>query len=389
MKDEKERMQEFIKPYTNAGGDLPKNAGIDKTVHAINISLKTMMVIIVIIVILMLIPILAFVYSKTEVFFRMNKKDFIKRIEKTYGQKIEIIEDNSTVKGNGTYIFKTKKEPYITFNGIKISNTYEGYNLDFEENAFTYYFENSQDSVFDNITLEKSFKNYFGNYDIQFLSCNICLNIDSFNQIEQACKQRKQLQEWMKDKIKKFDVEIHLKIGDYTSYIWSYDTLDNLIYKEKYEYYWYLKNNGKDTSQISKEDLEMLNRPAKIEVLVNGKRVEDKEETENNILKSQYNIVDKNNTKAYLQATYNQETREYEMTTKSLLLNCNKFTILDKNTNKEFSFKYKDRIYKVHYNDGRVHGNKLPYMSKLSYFEEVFGAKLEYDYDNKKVNIQL
>lgn len=369
MKNEKDRMQEYLKDYTNAHGNLPNSKNIQKTIHKINISLSSLITVFVIILIIMVLLICLNIRINFSVFFTMNKEQFIKEIENKYNQKVEIIEDNSTNKGNGIIAFKSKKEPNINFYASKRQDSYT---LDYEENAFLYYMENSNDKLFENITVEQEQRALDDRYpDKKFLFCKIYLNINSYNDIEAACKQRYELQKWMKQKIKTFNVEIHLKIGDRVSYLWSYEDLDIITYKEKYEYYWYLVDNKKDTSEIPKDDIEKLNRPKKIEVLINGKRVIDKQET------------------AYLSAEYDMDTQTYQMPTERLLINCDKFEILTNNTNEEFEFTYNNKTYGVHYLDGKLHGNKLPYKSKLEYFEKAFGAKLEYDYENRKVNIEL
>lgn len=385
MKDEKERMQEYLKDYTNAHGNLPKSKKTEKTIHSINISLSSLVIVFVIILIIMVLLICINIKMNFPVFFTMNKEQFIKEIENKYNQKVEIIEDNSTSKGNGIIAFKSKKEPNINFYASKHQDSYR---LDYEEKAFLYYMENSNDRVFENITVEQELREVDNKYpDKKFLFCKIYLNINSYTDIESACKQRYELQKWMKQKIKTFDIEIHLKIGDRVSYLWSYEDLNILTYKEKYEYYWYLVDNKKDTSEIPKEDIENLNKPKKIEVLINGKRVIDKEETKINELKNSYNI--KTEETAYLSAEYDMDTQTYQMPTERLLINCDKFEILTTNTNEAFKFKYKNKTYEVHYLDNKLHGNKLPSTSKLEYFEKAFDAKLEYDYDNKKVNIEL
>lgn len=239
MKNEKEKMQEYLKGYTNAHAELPRINEANKVVKRINISLSALIIIITIIIILMTIPILIFAFSRTKVFFRMNKRDFIEKIEKNYGQKVEILKDNSTKQGNGTMVLKAKKEPYINFNAAKQSDRFgENYYLDFEENAFAYYFKNSQEPIFNRITISEERKALSSNYpDFEFLDLNIYLNIDSYNQIEEACIQRQKLQKWMKEKIKQFDIEIHLKIEDFVSYLSSDNELDDVIYQEKYQYY--------------------------------------------------------------------------------------------------------------------------------------------------------
>lgn len=387
MKNEKERMQEYLQEYTNAHGNLPKSTGIDKTINTINISLKTLMIIITIILGIMLFIIGIFVYRKTELVFSMNKEQFIRMIEKEYGKKIEIIEDNSTVKGNGTMLLKTKREPHITFHAYK--NIYDDYQIDFEENAFIYYFENSKDPVFEQISIEKDKKALFSNYpEFEFVSCNICLNIDNYNDISTTCAKREALQNWMKKKINNFKLQIHLKIGDYTSNLSNYEKLEDIIYKEQYEYYWYLKNNQKSTSSIPKEDVAKMNKPKNLVIYVNGQKLIDEEQTQLNKINAELNKREDYEI-AYAKANYNIDKKDYEISTKAILLSCKQFTILDKNTNTEFSFSYKGNTYGMHYKDDKIHGNKLPHMSKLSYFEELLGIDLKYDYENEKVEFKL
>lgn len=381
MKDEKERMYEYFKDHTNAHGDLLRDSGVDKIVKKMNVSLSTIIVIVTIILILMFIAICFAIYPKIYLVFSMNKKDFIKTIEKTYGQKIEIVQDNSSEKGNGTIIFRTKKEPKVEFNAMK--NVQDSYKLDYEEKAFIYYIENSNDEVFKNITYEKQAKTFEKYPGFEIIECTGYLTIENYSEIEEASNRIYELQKWMTKKIKKFTVPIKLKIGDYISNVdYRYaSSLEDAIFSEKYNYYWYLKNNNKDISIIPKEDILKVAKPERLEVFVNGEKLIDVERTENN----QQNSYEK----VYANAIYNLTEDKYYMPSKTLILGCDKFTILDKNTNMDFSFLYKGKTYKMEYRKGNVKGNTLPYDCTLEYFEEAFGAKIEYNYEQKRVDISL
>ncbi len=236
MKDEKERMQEYLKDYTNAHGNLPKNPKVDKVVNGINIGVKTIIGIIVVILILMSIPIFFYAKDKTAVFFTMDKEGFVKKLEKDYKQSIEIVEDYSSPKGNGNMVMRTLKEPQITFNTYKTMSDF--YSQDYEARAFIYYLENIESPLFDKVTIEKGEEQYG---DANFLTCTIFLNIDSADQIESACKEREELFDFMKKKMNTFEHNIYLKIGEYRSWVWALNRKsEEVLWEEETSYRRYL-----------------------------------------------------------------------------------------------------------------------------------------------------
>ena len=105
MKNEEEKMHEFIKDFTNAHGSIRKVKGIEETAKVIKISLKTAIMIGTIVAIIVSIPVAIMIYQKTmSILFTMDKEGFVAKIEKDYKQRLEIIEDNSTNKGNGAIL---------------------------------------------------------------------------------------------------------------------------------------------------------------------------------------------------------------------------------------------------------------------------------------------
>lgn len=390
MKNEEEKMQEFIKDFTNAHDSIRKVKRIDETAKVIKISLKTAIIIGIIVTIIMIIPIAIMVYDKMSIVFTMDKERYIAKIEKDYRQKVEIVEDNSTKKGNGVILFRTQKEPVVQFKSVKtISGGVEEYHLEYEGNALSYYIENGEE-IFKGIELEETPRritlNMFKSEEI--LEFKAYLPIENYSQIEEGVHQLLEIKKVMKEKIKTFEIPLYLKIGDYISW---YDykqekSEEEIIEQEKQNYYWYLKNKGEDISFIPEEDLLEIDRPQTLDVYVNGERLIDVKETELNKENAYLNKQEEYE-EAYAIATYNQDKKCYEASISHIIVSCDKFQILKGNTNAEFDFSYRDKKYGIHYFNNKVQGKKLPYGGNIEFLEQVLKIKLEYDYQNKKVNL--
>lgn len=381
MKNEEEKMQEFIKDFTNAHDSIRKVKGIDEAAKVIKISLKTAIIIGIIVAIIVSIPIAIMIYDKMSIVFTMDKEAFIGKIEKDYRQRLEIIEDNSTNKGNGAILFKTQKEPIVEFKAVKtIVGGVERYYLEYEGNAFNYYIENGPEELFKGIEIEKIESGISINIfrREEFYEYKAYLPIEDYSQIEESVHQLLALKKFMKEKIKNFEIPLYLKIGDYTSW-YDYNqekTEEQIIDQEKQLYYWNLKNKGEDVSFIPEEDLLKIDRLQTLDVYVNGERLIDIHGTT------------VNDEVAYAVATYQQDKKYYETDISSIIAKCDKFQMLSNNPNMEFEFIYKNKKYKVQWIDNdKARGNKLPARGNIEKLEEVLKIKIEYDYQNKKVNL--
>lgn len=394
MKNEDEKMQEFMKDFTNAHGELPKSKWIDPTFNFAKKLLKVTIVIGIITIILMLIPLSIQVYDKAiSNVMSLDKEGFIKKIEKTYGQKIEMIQDESTYKGNGKMVFRTTKEPIIEFTTGK--NVFDDYILDYEDKALLYYAEKDSEGLFKGLTIEQGTKSlrYSQFYTVEVLECKGYLSIEGYDQIEEGVRQLIGIRKFMTQKLKQFKIPLHLKIGDYISWCDYSEKLseEEIILREKQLYYWDLQYNGKDTSFIPEEDLAKIDRPQTLEVLLNGEKVIDKEQTQIN-----KNIAAMNNEKdyetAYFTATYQLEEEYYHMNFYNFIFSCDKFQIVEKNYDGLFGspqvkFSYQNKTYEFHWRDYKVHGKRLPAEGNIEFLTQVLGIQIEYDYRNKKVNL--
>lgn len=369
MKNEEEKMHEFIKDFTNAHSSIRKVTGIEETAKAIKISLKTAIIIGSIVATIVLIPIIIMIFQNVSIMFTMDKEGYISKIEKTYRQRLEIIEDNSTKKGNGAILFRTKKEPIVEFKSVKtVAGGVESYYLEYEGNALSYYIENGPKEIFKGIEIEKiairTAINMF--WKEEFHVYKTYLPIENYGQIEAGVHQLVELKKFMKKKIKKFEIPLYLKIGDYIS---TYDYKqekdeEEIIDQEKQLYYWYLKNKGEDISFIPEEDLLQIDRPRILDVYVNGERLVNKKQTE---IDKYYAEQNKEEYKTvYIVANYNQDKKYYETDIVYIIRNCDKFQILDDGTsglNARIKFAYQNKEYVIHYFDDKIHGKNCHLMA--------------------------
>lgn len=396
MKDEEEKMQEFMQDFTNAHGELPKSKWIDPVFHFSKKMLKTAIVLGVIIILIMIIPLGIQIYQKSVAnFAAMDKRSFIQKIEKTYHQKVKILQDESTYKGNGKMILTTTKEPVIEFTAGK--NMLDDYILDYEDKALLYYAEQDSDGIFKNLKIEQGTKTlrYSQFFTVEALECKGYLEVEGYDQIEEGARQLIQIKKFMLKKLKQFKVPLYLKVGDYISWCeYRKDLSDEEnILREKQLYYWDLQYNGKDTSFIPEEDLLKIGKPKTLEVCINGEKIVDKEKTSLNESNALLNNQTDYET-AYITAEYQLDEQYYNMNLYNLICSCDKFEIVEKNYDGLFGspqvkFSYQDKIYEFHWFDNKVHGKKLPTEGNIEYLERILGITLEYDYANKKVNLVI
>ena len=143
-----------------------------------------------------------------------------------------------------------------------------------------------------------------------------------------------------------------------------------MVYEEKYNYYWYLKNNNMETKEIPKEDIEKLDFPGELNLIVDGKE-----------LKDSYN--------QNLTADYDRVLKEYKIRVADAVANTTKVELLNKNFNSDLKFKYKSNEYEIHYFDNNIYRRKLPSYLAMSEFRNIFNINIDYDYNNKKIYIDF
>ena len=232
MKNEKERMTHYVENLK----DIHVKS-VEKVAKGLKISLGTLAIIITVIIAIMGILIGSIISVQTQNIFTMNKEQFLQKIEKSYEQKIEVLQDNSVSRrGTGTYILKTKRKPQIEFHAIK-SRVRDSYLIDYEERAILYYASQKETALFENIEIEEKQKLHSEYSEFEIIECTLTLKISSYEEIENASRQLYELTNWLKQRLNTLNISPYLKIGeDYTSPVCYLNiTLEDALYQEKYQ----------------------------------------------------------------------------------------------------------------------------------------------------------
>ena len=86
-------------------------------------------------------------------------------------------------------------------------------------------------------------------------------------------------------------------------------------------------------------------------------------------------------------ATYNTNISEYEANILNILDYVDNIEVITDHSEKYMI--YNGKKYKFHYTDSTLKKNDIPYICRMSFFEEVFNAKIKYDYDNLLLEINI
>ena len=195
---------------------------------------------------------------RIQLFTGTNKDKFIKELESRYHRNFEIVQDNTVSRrGTGTYVLKTTTQPIIEFNAEK---EIEGnYKTDFEENLVKYYYENPKyEEFFEGTKIEIGYNESVMNKGFYFLTCKVFIDIDNYSQIPYATKKAMKIMQIYRLQISNFGNTPKIRKDDYVSSVYynPENSEEQQIYEEEYEYYWYLKTNNMDLSEIPTEDIE-------------------------------------------------------------------------------------------------------------------------------------
>ncbi len=331
-----------------------------------------MLAIIIIAVIVMIVIMLLMSANNINLFTGTDREKFITELENKYNVKLEIVNDTTVSRrGTGTYILKTKEEPIIEFHAEK--DLTGSYRADFEENVIKYYYENEDYKyLFDNMEFSSENVESYNTSEFYFLSCNLYYDAKEYSDIESATKQIYQLLSIIRLKYTTFNIIPKIRIGNYESSVYYSNEYseEQMVYEEKYNYYWYLKNNNMETKEISKDDIEKLNFPGELNLIVDGKELKDSD--------NQNLTVD-----------YDRVLKEYKIRVADAVANTTKVELLNKNFNSDLKFKYKSNEYEIHYFDNNIYGRKLPSYLAMSEFRNIFDINIDYDYNNKKIYIEF
>lgn len=294
-------------------------------------------------------------------------KNVLKSLKTEFrGEKFVIVEDFGAedTKSRGLYMVSPKIEPNITF---KMYNTTKvRCDNDYSDHRVKYYFENCENKeLTSNFYVEEGTIEYD---KIDFLHYTVLTRVDNYNEIEEKVRNTYKLIEYFLSKNDKMFEAIFIENPslNYHFYIRcdTQDTLEQEIYKAKYEYIKVLKEtNSNLLNQISKEEFEKIWKPLTLSVYVND------------------NEIGKVN--------YNSSSQEYCIDDiDDILDNIEEIEIVKKSKypNKIKKIKYNNKTYKVT-NKENKNSNILYEEMPFEQFCDRLNIVSDYDYKNEKILI--
>ena len=369
-----EKMQEIIDKKANGYEDIqPK--GSDNFFKGLHVFIKLIIAVIILAFLVVGIIEIFLLMPTITTFTGTNKDKFLSELEDKYHRKFEIVDDNTVSRrGTGTYIIKTTKQPIIEFNAEK--DLQGNYRTDFEERIMKYYYENPEyKEFFEDTKLESEFYESTDNKGFYLLNCRLYIDIDNYSQILEATKKAMKIMQIYRIQISNFGNTPKIRKGNYVSSVYynPENSEEQQIYEEQYEYYWYLKTNQEDLSEIPKEDIENFETPKELLIVVDGHQAKGMDTA--------------NGVKQPAKALFNKQTKEYSINVIDVILNTEQVKLLNNNITTDLKFKYKGKEYEIQYRDEKIHGNKLPYKLTINELQKVFGVKVEYYYTKACVEI--
>ena len=311
--------------------------------------------------------------------------DVIENLEDTYLEKFKVISQEINEKEE-IYTMSPKSNKKIVFTAYK--NNADTRN-DYEAQSKKYFIENSLPKELRNkLTIQEKYDNMVSGKETKatFLTYNVFMELNSFNEIEEAAKAMREISKLALKDNKRVSMYTFpgsfIKIGEYRSntvYIDTGKSEEEAIKEEKYNYIKWLKTSNLSTAGIPQEELNKY-RPEYLEVIVNGKSAKEFW-TGNKQAQNVGNFI--------FSATYNVDIEEYEYNLRYLI---SELGITDKKIALDGaieSINYKGKTYELQYITNTVEKGKLPYTCRMSYLEQYFGAKITYDYENLKIYIEM
>ena len=293
-------------------------------------------------------------------FLQAQPRDLQGYITEIYhGEKFAIKEKEIDEKDNGFYILSPKSNKEIIFsaykNGNEITEDYSAKRLKYHVENYPY-----QD-ILQDFTISEGTKEKYG---VSFLEYQVCIDITSYAEIEEATKKVYDIIQYISNEDKRMYEYIAVRKNNFYSSLRcnQEETYEEYLYRTKYEYIDFFKNQN--VTDIPEEEIKDIWRPKELSLFINQKGMQQVEN------KAQYDI----------------KRREYVV---NLLLIAQNLEGLE-TSGKDLSTKiyYKGREYEFHFAQ-EIKGSKIPVQCTISQLKEIFEVKIEYDFPNEKLIIEI
>lgn len=297
--------------------------------------------------------------------------DLLTELKRKYNEDFVIISHIEKDDHINIYKISPKDNKDIIFNAYQRITSIQD---DYRNSVIKYYLEKyeQQNYIYG---IEKKDSTYsLPNYkDVKFLDFDFWINVSRYEDIKEATTQIYNIKNFISQYVKAdtiFTLNGKIKIDNYKSPV-SYtneDTLENLIYEEKYYYINYLKENNLDISSIDNNEIENIWRPQELKIVVDDK------------------MLTNTDTRPLLDnsiAIYNPKTKEYDLNLINILENTK---YIKKITNEKGFLDgliYKGKQYFINKNTS----NSLSNDCNTKTLSETLNLTVKYDYNKKLLYI--
>ncbi len=310
------------------------------------------------------------IFSKLGQFNRMYNSDMLGEMNGKYNEKFEIISSDVNEIGSGTYLLSPKNNKEIKFNASKKGSYTKD---DYRESIIKYYTEKYvKEHQIINIKISESKINDPLYHKTDFLQYDFWFEIQSYKDIENVVTSLFNIESYICQNVSSKDMFTlggKIRKNGYISKVQynGHSQLDSLLYQEQYSYINYLKENNISTQDISNDELQRIWKPEKLKIIINNKELENSDKRK---------LMDNSF------AVFNLEIKDYDLYLPHLVEYIESIEKLENNV-----IKYKGKTYKI---EGNTYTDKnISYQCNITKLQEIFNAKIDYDYDNKKIFIHI
>lgn len=301
-------------------------------------------------------------------FLKMQPREIRGYLTQIYqGEKFTIKEKDIDKKDNGLYVLSPKSNKEITFYAYKNGNEITE---DYSAKRLKYHVENypNQD-ILQEFTISEGTKEKYG---VSFLEYQVCLDITSYTEIEEATKKVYDIIQYISNEDKRMYEYIAVRKNNFYSSLRcnQEETYEEYLYRTQYEYIDFFKNQN--MTDIPEEEINRIWKPKELTISINQQEINPDD----------YN--------QYVKAAYDLKRQEYVINLLSIIPKVQTIEILKRNwqSNVIEEIQYHDQKYKIYYEQERK-GNKIPNQCTISQLKEIFNAEVKYDFPNEKIMIEI
>lgn len=310
------------------------------------------------------------IFSKLGQFNRMYNSDMLGEMNGKYNEKFEIISSDVNEIGSGTYLLSPKNNKEIKFNASKKGSYTKD---DYRESIIKYYTEKYvKEHQITNIKISESKINDPLYHKTDFLQYDFWFEIQSYKDIENVVTLLFNIESYICQNVSSKDMFTlggKIRKNGYISKVQynGYSQFNSLLYQEQYSYINYLKENNISTQDIPNDELQRIWKPEKLKIIINNKELENSDKRK---------LMDNSF------AVFNLEIKDYDLYLPHLVEYIESIEKLENNV-----IKYKGKTYKI---EGNTYTDKnISYQCSITKLQEIFNAKIDYDYDSKKIFIYI